>query len=308
MEKPWMDSLMDALQGSPTKTPPPEEPVSEEPAYDSAVSERPSVSAPFADNFAGGIDSRWTRPTRPPLDYEGTTYWNESWSDRLLARAPAITVVLLFVVALAALSFFYMVQVGHSLVRLGERISGESAQNTVTSAASTNASIAQPPAPQVQSGPPQPASSPNPSPAIADGATASPPVESPKHPRASRNRASNDRASSDSRGILRRPPTENSNPGISEGADDGGAEFRLAHLSLGQARTPEAKAKAAGLLWAAVTKGSSDAEIELADVYGRGNGVRKNCQQARILLAAARDKHNPLAEKESAELRVYGCR
>src|SRR5262249_4198184 len=91
-------------------------------------------------------------------------------------------------------------------------------------------------------------------------------------------------------------------------ADNGLSDFRAADAALRQAHTPEDVAHAATMLWAAVTNGSSDAEVELADVYGRGVGVRRNCQQALILLNAAREHSNPRADQESDTLRSYGCR
>ena len=309
MEKPWMDSLMDALQAPPARKPAPEERVSEEPQFNSSIPERRNVSAPLSDGFGGGIGNPWARPARPPLEYEGSTYWNQSRSDRFLAHAPAITVALLFVVALGALCFFYRVQVGRSLVSLGEKISGEPPQ--VSAMSPSNPSTVPPvPPPPMQSDSPEPASSSSASSANADIAT-SPPAGSPKDSATSPSGNSNDRSASDSGDDLVRPSAGKLPPRTStdlDNGENGQAEFQLADTSLHRARTPEAKARAAGLLWAAVTKGSSDAEIELADAYGRGDGVRKNCQQARILLAAARDKHNALAEKEAAELRVYGCR
>jgi len=50
------------------------------------------------------------------------------------------------------------------------------------------------------------------------------------------------------------------------------------------------------LLWAAVKKGNTNAEIDLAELFRKGRGVVKNCDQARILLSAA-------ARKGSAEAR-----
>lgn len=306
MEKPWMDSLMDALQAPPARKPAPEERVSEEPQFNNPVPERRNVSAPLSDSFGGGIGNPWARPARPPLEYEGSTYWNESRSDRLLAHAPAVTVALLFAVALGALCFFYRVQVGRSLVSLGAKISGEPPQ--VSAISPPNPSTVPPlPPPPMESGSPEPAASSNISPADADIATSAP-AALPKNSETSPGGNSKDRAASDSGDDSVRPSTGRLPPRTSSDLDNGQADFQLADTSLHQARTREAKARAAALLWTAVTKGSSDAEIELADVYGRGEGVRKNCQQARILLAAARDKHNALAGKEAAELRVYGCR
>lgn len=314
MEKPWMDTLMDALQERPAANPEPEEHEPEKAVEEHAsewhsfntpvTNEGPSGAAPSID-FAGGDASRWRRSTKPALDYEGANYWNESWSDRLLAHAPAIVVVVLFAVAVGILFLFYRVQVGNSLIRLGEEMTGVPAAKSVISAADTKPPVAKPPTPPVQA-PPQPASSPAPPP-TAD-ATTDAALDSSRPPKISQSGLSSDSAKPEPREHVQQSPAENAAAGASESLDDGEAEYQIAHASLGNARTPGAKARAAGLLWSAVAKGSSAAEIELADVYGRGEGVRKNCQQARILLAAARDKHNPLAEKETAELRIYGCR
>ncbi len=66
---------------------------------------------------------------------------------------------------------------------------------------------------------------------------------------------------------------------------------------------------AAHLLWVAVGRGNTEAELELADLYLRGEGIpRKNCEQARILLIAASNSGNPVADQKLAELRDYGCR
>jgi TPR repeat protein len=94
---------------------------------------------------------------------------------------------------------------------------------------------------------------------------------------------------------------------VTTGRDDGQIEFSLARQHLSEPSNPEAKVHAAVLLWEAVEKGSSDAEIQLADLYGRGEGVPKNCKQARILLAAARNENNPSAGRESVALNGYGC-
>lgn len=312
MEKPWMDTLMDALQERPRANPEPEEHEPEKSVEEHAsewhsfntpaTNEGPRGSVPSID-FAGGDASRWRRSTKTPLDYEGSAYWNESWWDRLLAHVPAIVVAVLFA-AIGILFFFYRVQVGNSLIRLGEEMSG-SAAKSVISAVGTKPPVAQPPSPPVEA-PSQPASSPALPPSA--GATADSALDSGKPPKISQSGLSSDSAKPEPREHVQQSPAENAAAGASESPDDGEAEYQVAHASLGNARTPGAKARAAGLLWSAVAKGSSDAEIELADVYGRGEGVRKNCLQARILLAAARDKHNPLAGKEAAELRVYGCR
>jgi TPR repeat protein len=65
--------------------------------------------------------------------------------------------------------------------------------------------------------------------------------------------------------------------------------------------------KAVQLLWQAVEKGNSTAEIELASLYLAGRGVSKSCSQARVLLAAAQTHSNALAEQKLQNLSLYGC-
>ncbi|MGH9573037.1 MAG: hypothetical protein ACRD40_05835 [Candidatus Acidiferrales bacterium] len=307
-----MDSLMEALQAPPAAKPETEEhELAEREPEESAeerASEWHSFNAPAANEepsgslpsiaFAGGDASRWKRSTKAPLDYEGNAYWNESWSDRLVGHAPVIVVALLFASAIGTLFFFYRAQVGNALIGLGEKMSG---------GPTAKSAVAAPPNPPAEP-PPQPASSTPPS-LSAGGETATSSVpDANSTTESSTNRFSSNSAKPEPQDHAQQAPHENATAGTSQSLGDGEAEYEVAHASLGAAHTPDAKARAAELLWAAVAKGSSDAEIELADVYGRGEGVRRNCQQARILLAAARDKHNPLAEKEGSELRVYGCR
>jgi len=62
------------------------------------------------------------------------------------------------------------------------------------------------------------------------------------------------------------------------------------------------------LLWAAVEKGNTSAEMELAELFRVGKDVAKNCDQARILLTAATRKGNAEARKRLEALRREGCR
>jgi hypothetical protein len=65
--------------------------------------------------------------------------------------------------------------------------------------------------------------------------------------------------------------------------------------------------KAVPQLWAAIGKGNSDAEVILAGLYVKGEGVAKNCQQARVLLIAAAKSGNAGAKLKLNELKTHGC-
>lgn len=65
--------------------------------------------------------------------------------------------------------------------------------------------------------------------------------------------------------------------------------------------------EAVRLLWIAVEKGNSAAEVSLADLYRRGEGVTRNCDQTRILLTAASRKGNAEAQRRLEEFLREGC-
>jgi PilZ domain-containing protein len=91
-------------------------------------------------------------------------------------------------------------------------------------------------------------------------------------------------------------------------ADPGGEELLLAQPYLNNKSGPAGSAVAVRLLWAAVEKGNVQAEITLADLYSRGDGVTKNCDQARVLLRAAAEKGSNEASQELATVIRTGCR
>ncbi len=65
------------------------------------------------------------------------------------------------------------------------------------------------------------------------------------------------------------------------------------------AQSPADTATAAQLLWVSIEKGNTNAEVELAGLYARGEGVQKSCEQARILLTAAVNKGNAIGTAET---------
>ncbi len=61
-------------------------------------------------------------------------------------------------------------------------------------------------------------------------------------------------------------------------------------------------------LWGAVQGGSISAEVSLAERFARGQGVNKNCDQAKVLMKAAADHGNRDARLRLYELETGGCR
>ena len=66
--------------------------------------------------------------------------------------------------------------------------------------------------------------------------------------------------------------------------------------------------QAATWLWKAVAKQNSAATLLLSDLYLRGDGVTKSCDQARLLLDAAARKGSTAAAQRLRNLQAFGCR
>lgn len=66
--------------------------------------------------------------------------------------------------------------------------------------------------------------------------------------------------------------------------------------------------EAAKLLWKAVSKQNATAAVLLSDLYLRGDGVPRSCDQARLLLVAAAKRGSPLATQQLRNLESRGCR
>ena len=96
--------------------------------------------------------------------------------------------------------------------------------------------------------------------------------------------------------------------GVSQSDDKGQAELTLARKYLRESSAPGYGPKAADLLWQAVQKGNSEAELQLADLYLRGEVVPRNCNQARILLRAASHATDSGVTPNSRELPEDGCK
>jgi len=61
-------------------------------------------------------------------------------------------------------------------------------------------------------------------------------------------------------------------------------------------------------LWSAVASGNASAEVDLARLYLRGDGVPQNCEQAKVLLSAAANGGSIEARQELKKLRTSDCR
>ncbi len=62
----------------------------------------------------------------------------------------------------------------------------------------------------------------------------------------------------------------------------------------------------AAWLWKATAKGNPEAPVQLADMYIKGNGVPRSCEQAVVLLKTAAEKENALARNRLASMYATG--
>jgi hypothetical protein len=60
-------------------------------------------------------------------------------------------------------------------------------------------------------------------------------------------------------------------------------------------------------LWGAVQSGSISAEVSLAERFAHGQGVNKNCDQAKVLMKAAADRGNREARLRLYQMETGGC-
>ncbi len=104
------------------------------------------------------------------------------------------------------------------------------------------------------------------------------------------------------------PPTLPEAASSSAVMQGGGLELATAEKYLnGAPGTPRDSAEAALWLWKAVGKRNLEATLALSDLYVRGDGVPKSCDQARLLLDAAARKGAKAAAERLRNLQASGC-
>jgi hypothetical protein len=243
-------------------------------------------------------------PALEPLSsFEGETDSDTpGWMDRFtLGRAIGI---MLFLTLLAG-SYVYHREVGQALIWLGHQIAGDDSPE--------NSKVVRPQIPSAAQAIPE--SSPS------ARAVPPPPLTIQQPPAASEPKSANLPAASDqtpspqlknatpgslvpltqvTRPPAHAPPAENS-------AEAGQQEYLEALQILRSPRRASEVPAAIQLLWAAVEKGNTGAEIDLAELFRTGRGVAKNCDQTRILLSAAARKGSAEARKRLEAFQREGC-
>lgn len=101
--------------------------------------------------------------------------------------------------------------------------------------------------------------------------------------------------------------TDLSHPALAS-EESGASDLQLAQRYLGGSMGVRDSSEAAKLLWKAVSKQNATAAVLLSDLYLRGDGVTRSCDQARLLLVAAAKRGAPQAAQQLRNLESQGCR
>ena len=317
----WMERAGVPLDAEPPPRPAPRDPLRfSPPPRKSNPSSVPVTSSPILNQSVAVADAPPAPlppipPRHEPLRVMATP---KHWSAPVLSEPPRAVVspemvkgattgltVLAVLLTLVALGFGYHREIGQSLARLGAKLAGESPLADVTpepvpdsSAAAAQQPLPAPtdPAAAAQPAPVVPQDAQQPSISTQQPASSLPPAPKPA-PRAT---------------TTRRPPASASTAGFQnlsaskpQGDDFGQPELDTARQFL-ESGTPNTK-EAAKWLWMSVEKGNPAAEILLADLFARGDGVIKSCSQARVLLAAAIKHGDSEAIRKLSALDASGC-
>jgi hypothetical protein len=91
------------------------------------------------------------------------------------------------------------------------------------------------------------------------------------------------------------------------GQESGAPDLRLAQRYLEGSMGVRDPSEAAKLLWKSVRKQNATAAILLSDLYLRGDGVPRSCDEARLLLVAAAKRGSPQAAQQLRNVESQGC-
>jgi TPR repeat protein len=163
--------------------------------------------------------------------------------------------------------------IGNSLIRLGEKLKGNNATPSDTASSAP-----------VQSS--SPSSGGTPSVANPVPETAATEASGPSDPRAS----------------------TQATPGTINSKDSHREERQFSRQHFADVNSSRNRSPLARQLWSAVEAGDNSAEVALAQLYLTGDGVPRNCEQARVLLRAASKNGNSEAMQRLRKLNNRTCR
>jgi hypothetical protein len=225
-------------------------------------------------------------------------------------RGFSLSHALMIMVALALIvgGFVYRDMVGQGLVWLGQQIGGGSQGNE----APTPVQTPKEEAPAAETNPPSsntPAAASSSAPASSGAA----PESSQKETNAAETSPYSTKPQPALPSLEKKPQPPvtplsgiSSSQGSDTGQEAGSAEYNQAMQLLHDGLATDTS-EAVRMLWISVEKGNPNAELTLAELYWRGQGVARNCDQTGILLGAAARKGNVVAQKRLKQFRQEGC-
>ena len=285
----------------------------EEEEYEHVQPEPPTFAERFSSQFEESIQEPPAFQPLPELREPGLL---EKSAPRLDSTTVSLAIRILIFLALVAAAVVFHRDLGNGLIWLGARLSGAGAQTASVPEGPTNPA----PVPQTTPSSAQPPVSPpadttqnssrstelkETSPAPSSTETrkpANPPAAATANTANSAAKPKNESTtpSGPARQSARKPPSESE-------TEAGEQEYSQAQEILKSGDREGGFQEAVRLLWIAVEKGNSKAEVSLAELYLRGEGVTRNCDQTRILLTAAARKGNAEAQRRLQAFLRRGC-
>ncbi|HEV8075106.1 MAG TPA: PilZ domain-containing protein [Candidatus Acidoferrum sp.] len=285
-------------------------PVAEPPARIQISLPKPEPPAATDSRIPEPLPARPVAPRRvPPPALEPLSSFEAEtdsdtpgWMDRFtFGRAVGIMLLL----TLIAGSYVYHRELGQALIWLGHEIAGEDSPENSKADRPVTPSVAHAipdSSPSARAIPPPPLTIQQPTPSIEPRGENLPPA-SDKTPSPQLKGATPGSLLPLTQ--VTRPPAPA--PSADNSGETGQQEYLQALKILrAPGRATELPA-AIRLLWVAVEKGNTSAEIELAELFRQGRGVAKNCAQTRILLSAAARRGNAEARKRLEAFQREGC-
>jgi len=278
--------------------------------YEHVQPEAPTFAERFSSQFEESIQEPPAFEPLPELREPGLL---EKRAPHLDSTTVSLAIRILIFLALVAAAVVFHRDLGNGLIWLGTRLSGAGAPTASVPEGSTN------PTPMQQTAPPSvqpPVLSPadttqNSLPTTEQKeVTSAPSTAATKKPGNTPAAAANPAkpkspsttpsAPATNKPAAQKPPTEPE-------SEPGEQEYSQAQDILKSGDREGGFQEAVRLLWIAVEKGNSKAEVSLAELYRRGKGVTRNCDQTRILLTAAARKGNAEAQRRLDKFLRAGC-
>jgi PilZ domain len=255
-------------------------------------------------------------PTLPEIEVVSEPAKVSSWMDRSMA---SLAVRMMLFLALVACAFVFHRPLGNAIIWLGTKVAGPApVEVSPVPVSEDNSSQVQPTSTNPSSSNP---GATIPSPLVNDQkpkTEAPAPIQAPapdrkdiEVPAVTENTSPAPATNPPTNSLVPMPAKNRSatfSPTISSSSEQAGQQEYLAAQEILKSKNPDAgMPEAIRLLWVAVEKGNSSAEVTLAELYWHGTGVTRSCDQTSILLTAAARKGNAVGQKRLEEFQREGC-